>query len=245
MTNTYESLREYFNRVDPNSIADALRSINFGDVLRTLPVYLRGVAPSATGATPQQLASLGTVVLPEDAKAAVILRCTVKTCGVTAGEFTIEPYGTTPSTTQVAIAPNGDIVFLGSDAVTSADITYIPVKGDVQGQLANNVNGVTSLTLNVASTGFAALPSNLSGTALLLMQANVIAGTITGQKIIVAPATAVTLTTKAALSVDGTGIWFNHATDGVTQAVVDVLVYSGAAGGADVNTLLEAANSDT
>ena len=243
-TNTAESLRETLNRVDPNSIADVLRTLCLGDVLRALPVYLRGVSAGATGACAQQLATLGTVVLPEDAKAAVILRCTVNAAGVQTGDFTVEPYGTTPQTTQVAVAPNGDIVFLGNDAVTKADIIYVPQKGDVLGQLSNSKLGVTSLTLPVVpGTGKCLLPSSISGKVISLLQANVLAGTVSGQKIVLVPVTAAVATTKAALSVDGTAVWFAIA-DAVTSVQLDLLVYAGTVTGADVNALLEAASSD-
>jgi hypothetical protein len=244
-TQTVESIRQALNRVDPNVSADLLRQINFGDVLRGLPVYLRAVAPAATGATPQQLSTLGCLVLPEDAKAAVILRCTVKSSSVANGEFTIVSYGTTPATTQVAVAPNGDIVFLGSDAVTSADIIYVPQKGDVLGQLSNSNLGVTSLSLSVSTaTGAATIPAPYAGKAILLMQANVTAGSVTGQKIILVPTTTVTATTRAALSQDATKIWFNLATDAPTACTVDLLVASGLANnnGNEINSQLEAAN---
>jgi hypothetical protein len=249
ITQPYESLRQGMNRADPNTLADIMRILAGGDVMRALPVQLNGASAGTTGACAQQLATLGTVVLHEDAKAAVILRCTVKATGSAAlGEYTIEPYGTTPSSTQVAVAPNGDIVFLGTDLVTQADILYLVKKGDVIGQLAYSSatqsaagagSGITSLTLSVNASGFAALPPAYSGKAMLLMQANVTAGAVTGQKIILVPATGVVATTKAALSKDGTGIWLNLATDAPTQVVVDLLVYSGAFGGSDVNALLE------
>jgi hypothetical protein len=255
-TQPFESVRQALSRVDPNTAQDILRSLAFGDVLRAAPVYLRSVSAGTTGAVPQQLATLGCVVLPEDAKAAYILRCTVKAAGVALGEFTVEPYGTTPATTQVAVAPNGDIVFLGSDAVTSADILYVPEKGDVLGQLANSNatqntslgasgfgTGITSLTLAVTpGTGVCALPSAYAGKTILLMQANATAGTTTGQKIILVPAGSAPATGKAALNTAKTQILFATA-DAVTSCTVDILVASGLAGGADVNAILEAANS--
>jgi len=247
-----ESIREALNRADLNTIADLLRSGAFGDVLRGLPVYLRAVAPAAH--TPQQLSTLDVIELPQDAKAAVILRATVKKSGgSTIGELTIEPYGTTPSTTQVAVAPNGDIVFdHTTDLVTSVDVIYVPQKGDVLGNCKYSKLGVTSLTLAIDATGFAKLPAPYAGQAILLMQANVTVGAVTGQKIILVPASAVVATTKAALSKDGTGVWFNLATDAPTQCVVDVLVASGlvSTGGVpglnspttDINAVLEQAN---
>jgi len=256
-----ESLRQALNRADPNALADMLRGANLGDVLRALPVYLRSQTAGVTGACAQQLSTLGTVVLPEDAKAATISRCTVKASGVANGEFTIVAYGTTPTTTQCAVAPNGDIVFLGSDAVTSADIIYTPQKGDVlgnsagglpaatAGQLTNSTQGNTSLTLP-APAAVMVIPSAYSGKAILLMQALANVATITGQKIILVPATGVTATTKAALSQDATKVYFNTATDVVTNVTVDLLVASGAGpsgpgNGVDINALLEAAPNYT
>lgn len=254
-TQPYESLRQSANRADPNGLADILRALCIGDVLRSQPVYLRSVSAGTTGAVPQQLATLGCVVLPEDAKAASILRCTVKTTGSGAlGEYAIQLYGTTPTAGQVAVAPNGDIVFVGTDLVTSADILYVPQKGDVYGQLANSNatatpagpgTGITSLTLPVVpGTGVCLLPTALQGKAIALMQANALVGTTTGQKIILVPAAAAVATTKAALSQDMTKIWFAIA-DAVTSAQVDILVDSGLNGGADINALLEAASSAT
>ena len=247
-----ESIREALNRADMNTIADLFRAGALGDVLRGLPVYLRAVKPAAH--TPQQLSTLDVIELPQDAKAALILRATVKKSGgATIGELTIEPYGTTPSTTQVAVAPNGDIVFdHTTDLVTSVDVIYVPQKGDVLGNCQNSKLGVTSLTLSIDTTGFAALPAAYSGKAILLMQANVTVGTVTGQKGILVPATAVVATTKAALSKDATGIWFNLATDAPTQCIVDVLVSSGLVSTGqipnapfattDINAILEQAN---
>lgn len=254
-TNPFESLRQSINRADPNSLADAARILALGDILRALPVYLRSVSAGVTGAVPQQLATLGCVVLPEDAKAAILHRVTVKTTGSGAvGEYAIQAYGATPTAGQVAVAPNGDVVFLGTDLVTSADIIYTPQKGDVYGQLANSAatqtaagagTGITSLTLPVVpGTGVCLLPTFLQGKAVLLMQANALAGTTTGQKIVLVPAAAAVATTKAALSQDMTKIWFAIA-DAVTSAQVDLLVDSGLNGGVDVNALLEGASSTT
>jgi hypothetical protein len=252
MTTVAESLREYFDRAPVGSLADAFRAIGLGDVLRAMPVHLQGVSAGTTGACAQQLSTLGTVVLPENAKAAVIHRCTVhaNTGSVANGEYTIEAYGTTPATTQVAVAPNGDIVFLGSDGVTSADIIYTPYKGDVLGQPANSKYGVQSVPLTVLSTGQALLPTALQGFTKLLLQANVLtagSGGVTGQKIILVPAAAAVASTKAALSQDGKSVWFNHATDLALTATVDLLVYTGYGNpqGFDLNALLEAVNGDT
>jgi hypothetical protein len=249
-TSANESIREALNRADPNVLADLLRGNAFGDVLRGLPITLRAVKPVA--GKPQQGATLSTVELPQDAKAAILHRVTVRTATAAAGEFTIVAYGTTPTSTQVAVAPNGDIVFLTTDAVTSVDIIYTPQKGDVLGNQANSKLGITSLTL-AAPLGVAVIPAPYSGFAIALLQANATVATITGQKQILVPAAANTATLTAALSKDGTKVYFNTATDLVTACQVDLLVASGlvsatqvpnqAAGATtDLNVLLEQAN---
>jgi hypothetical protein len=253
-TSSNESVREALNRADPNVLADMLRSIAFGDALRGMPVYLRGRTPVA--AYPQQVSTLSAIQLPQDAKAAILHRVTVRTATAAAGEFTIVAYGTTPTTTQAAIAPNGDIVFLTSDAVTSVDVIYTPQKGDVLGNQANSKLGITSLTL-AAPAGVATIPAPYSGLAILLLQANATVATFTGQKQILVPATTNTATLTAALSKDGTKVYFNSATDVVTQCQVDLLVASGlvsttqipgaqltgaSAQTTDLNSILEQAN---
>jgi hypothetical protein len=253
-TQPFESLRQAINRADPNALADAMRTIAFGDVLRAAPVYLRSVAPTLAAANPSQLATLDTIQLPEDAKAATILRCTVK-AGGSVGDFTINAYVATPATTTVSVAPNGDIVFNhGTDLVTNVDVVYIPMKGDVLGQLpysnatqtaAGAGTGITSLTLPVIpGTGVCALPTSISGKAVYLMSCTALTGTTVGPKIILVPASAAVATTKAALDVSMTKIWFATA-DAVTSCQVDLLVASGAAGGADVNALLAGASAIT
>ena len=241
-TNVNESIREALNRADPNTLADLFRALRLGDMLRTETVALRSVAATLQ---PQQIATVAAVVLPEDAKAASIVRCTVKASGVTNGEFAIQLYGTTPTTRQVAVAPNGDIAFLNADAVTSADVVYIPEIGDVLGALTNTKLGVTSLTLAVVpSTGVAVLPAALQGSAILLMRAVATVAT-TGQgtdRIIVVPGTVPATTLQANLNLAKTQVQFEIA-DAVSQAVVDVLVVSGKGGGVDANGLLEAINS--
>jgi hypothetical protein len=257
-----ESIRESLNRADPNSVADIERIIALGDVLRAAPIQLTGVVPllAAASSPPQVATSVYAVPLPEDAKAAYVLRAYVKasSSGIAVGtELTNKSLNayTTPTTGTYGIAPNGDIVLYEGDAITSIDILYIPRIGDVYGSLANSKYGVTRLTLSVNSTtGFAALPSAISGKAHLLMFAAVTAGSVlTPNCLILAPASAVVATKSAALSTDGTGIWFNQSTDLPTQCQVDVLVYSGygpsagtaGGGNVNVNALLENASSST
>jgi hypothetical protein len=244
-TNTVESLRESLNRADPNTYPDMLRALAFGDVLRALPVYLQGT--TAVASAPGQATGLVTVVLPEDAKAATILRCTArKAAPGKTGEYAPIAYsaGAQPATTKVSVAPNGDIVFFASDAPTQIDLIYVPQKGYVKGQLANMKFGVSSMTLQVAANGAAALPAQYAGKAVLLMAATINTGTNTGACIVLAPQSSATTTKTAALSLLGDAVWFDAIDDAPTSVTVDLLIVSGIIDGVDMNTLLEGASSD-
>ena len=104
---------------------------------------------------------------------------------------------------------------LAADVERGLELVYVPQRGEV-----------VEFTLPVAS-GILTIPSTWSGKAILLLEAEVTkvsSGSNTGKKIILVPATAATATTKAALSKDRTKVYFNDATDHVSEARVKLLV---------------------
>lgn len=202
------------DRAHPLSLTDRLREVRFGQLLAgCLPQQLNGVDPAASS---YERADVERVGLPDYAKAASILRA--KSRAATAGgpgELTVAAYAATPSTGEIAVSPSGDIVVLAADVQRGLELVYIPQRGDV-----------VEFTLPVAS-GILTIPSTWSGKAILLLEAEatkVSSGVLSGNKIILAPATAVTATTKAALSKDRTKVYFNDATDHVSEARVKLLV---------------------
>lgn len=226
---TDETLKTALDRADPNVLADILRSLGFGDMVRALPTYLRGQNPNTNAADPSVLGTLQSLLVPEDARAVNILRATARAGTAAAGELSVQAFGTTPSTGQIAVAPNGQIVVLASDAWTNLDVVYTPEKGDL----------VVGLTLTVASN-VATIPTAYTGNppnVILLLAANATTATATGQKIILVPGSGAPSAGQCRLNLAKTTITFASA-DAVTQCSVDLLVSSAI----DVNALLEGIN---
>lgn len=207
------SYKDQLNKANPNHLADLLREFNLGDFLRAMPCALRKKAPAAGAPANYNLAAVHVLVLPPDAKAASIQRCTGRAGSVT-GEFTPQAYGTTPATTQVAVTPCGDIAFVAADAVTDFDVTYTPEKGDV-----------VELTLPCAASVLSIPAEYTARGVLMLLEAEAITGAVTGKKTILVPGTA-GATVTAKLNVAKTQVLFNNGTDAVTSARVKFLVAS-------------------
>lgn len=211
--------KEQLSKANANSIASLLQEFSFGDFMRSMCTFLRG---KSAAVDPYNLATVVVIKLPDDAKAAVIHRATGKT-GTTTGEFTPVAYGTTPSTTQCAVTPCGDIAFLGTDAPATLDVVYQPEKGDVQ-----------SFTLPVSSNA-AAIPAPYASRVILLLEAEVLTGTDPGKKIVQVPSGSAAGTNSARLDIAKTNVKFDSA-DAATSARVKLLL----APAVDVDALFSA-----
>lgn len=220
LTKDGTTLREAIQRANPNELADIFRALGIGQIIRQLPTQRYGDDPAASG---YNLATLEAVVLPDFAKGAFILDAFVRV-GTVNGQLTVVKTGATPGTGEVGIAPNGDIVVLAADAITSIDLLYTPRKMEVYEQELAVVAASGILTLPVGATP-----------GVVLLEAEATAGTVTGKKIILVPGTA-PATTQARLNLTKTQVLFNVATDAVTKARVKW----GVAAKIDVNALLEA-----
>lgn len=209
------------NRGNQQAIPTAFQVMQFGDVMRALPVRLRGMNPVAAGVSPYSLSTCNAIVLPDDAKAAYILRATAM-AGQT-GEMTLCQYGTDPSTNSgIGVGPNGDLVFLAAGAVTNADILYVPEAGDV-----------VELTIAKSSADTILLPSVMAG-AILLLEAEITKGTVTGKQQILKPADTCTTDNACNLKLNKLSVVFD-STAVMLEARLKVLVKSSV----DVNALLE------
>lgn len=206
--------KDQLNTSNPNLVDTLLQALKFGDVLRALPTFLRKKTTVAGATTNYNLATENVLVLPTDAKAAVIHRATVRAATAGTGEAAPQTYGTTPSTGQCAVTPCGDIAFVAGDAPTDFDVVYTPEKGKV-----------VEYTLTCASS-VATLPSTLDvgRGVILLMEAEALAATVTGKKIILVPGSGGPATTQARLNVAKTTVTFNNGTDVVTSCRVKLLV---------------------
>jgi len=203
-----DSLKVALDAASPNTIADAFRKIGLGSMLVATVTCLMNKVPVAGQ---PQLATLNTFKLPEEAKAATLLRVYGKTA-VAGAELTIVAYGVTPAAGQCAIAPNGDIVVLAADAHVKLDITYIP-----------DAYSVVELTLPVVA-GALVIPAPIAALGVkALLEATGVAGAVTGAKIVLVPGAA-PATTQARLNTLKDSVLFNAGTDALTSATVKLAI---------------------
>lgn len=193
------SLRTILNESNPNKLAGAMQLVRAGDFLGRIARSIRVTVSS------------NKIVLPLNARADVILACYV-TAGTVSGRFT-PVYDSTPATTQVSTDAVGNVVFLSTDAVTEAELTYLPFEGEIVEEVVPVASGLAS-------------PSG-SRRILCALEAEALAGSVTGVKILDDRATAAPATLHAAQNKLGTGILFNVATDAVTSARIKYIATPG------------------
>lgn len=212
-----DALVAELNRAKPGNLADMLRLVGFGSMVRGFRTHLRGKAMDGVAATNKYvLAAAFSVTLPDDAKASDIVKAYARAGTGTKGPLTIDGggdgfSGSEPAAGHVAVAPNGDLLFNHTDAWTSVDVVYVPEKYDI-----------VELPLPVASNALT-LPTTL-GAGLFLLEVESLAGTVVSKMIVDKPGTSVAAG-HAAMSLDKLTVNF-QATDAVTSARVKFGVYS-------------------
>lgn len=216
--------KDAFDRADPNLLADLCRTIGLGKLLRgQVPQQLRRKHPAADVS---QLATMQSFALPNDAKASQILRAYARATsgGGTLGELAVQAANASPADSQIAVAPNGDIVTVATSNYEQVDVTYIPCRGDV----------VTLTGQQVAANVFT-IPAALTTRGVIyLLACAAVTGTVTGNNIIVAPGGVSVTTVQANLNAAKTLVQFVVA-DAVTTCNVTFLV----AAASDLDTILE------
>lgn len=215
--------QDAFNRVNDGNAGDILRKIQLGDFLRgQVPQVRHGLVPVTGGS--YDPGSSAVVVLPDTGKANTILRATSR-AGTSTGELTNDGYTqTVPSAAHIAIDPCGNLMFASTTDVTSVDVSYIPERGDV-----------LELVLPVASNEIDFGASITAQFPILLLEAESLAGTLTGKLHVLAPTNSNPATTKAVLNLAKTKVLFASA-DAVTRARVKILVQTAAG----LNSILDA-----
>jgi hypothetical protein len=226
LTTLSTALKAALNHASPNQLADIFRAIKLGDVLRSLPVQLNKVAmDGAAGTNPYAIAAAQTVTLPEDAKAGLILFG--KACAGSGTKGPLVPQvnsDTAPGTNlYCSVSPCGDLAFYATDAWTSVDVSYLPMKYDVQEVTLPTTSSNTTVTL----------PPSL-GAALFVMEVEGMAGGTPAKKIVVLPGQTPSAG-HASMAHDGKTVLVPTA-----DAHTSVRVKYGVAPKVDVNALLEA-----
>lgn len=202
------SLKQALDLANLNTLQAALSKLGLGSILAGLMKHMKVKQVPAAGS--YDLATVQVVALPAEQKAISVIRAYARAGGVT-GPLTPVAYGTTPATGQVGVSPCGNISVLAADAITSLDVIFEGMPGEV-----------IEYTADVASNSLA-LPANITNRGVvMLVEAEATVGTSTGvKKILVAggaPAAG-----QAALNTAMTSVAF-QATDAVTKARVKVLV---------------------
>lgn len=211
--------KDQLNNANPNNLADLLREFKLGDLVCSLPRCLNKQVPAAGTVATGNLTTVSVIKLPNDAKAAFVHRAAVRAGTAATGEYTSAAphYGDTPSTTEFAITPCGDICFLGTDVVTDVDVVYTPMKGEVVEFEGNLVTGVLTIPPQYVERG-----------VLYLLEAEITAGAVLGGKRILVPlaggGAGLPATTTAQLTSNKSTVSFNNATDAGTKARVKLLV---------------------
>lgn len=191
------SVRDVINEGQIGKLPNALEQCAAGTLFSCVPRFIRATVAS------------NKIVLPENAKAAVVLACYV-TAGTVNGRFSAV-FDSTPATTQVSVDPTGDLVFFADDAVTEAEVHYVAHEGQVFEDV-----------IQVASNSGAPL----SGRKIqVLLEAESLAGTATGA-LTVQDRGASAASTKAQASLTGAAVGF-HATQGVTKARIKYIACPG------------------
>ncbi len=218
------SLKVRLNDADPASLASGLQTLRFGNMLRALPTYLRKQTAVASS---YELSTLKGIVLPDDAKANSIFRAFARVGTGTPAELTVKLYGVTPSTGEIAVSPNGNIVTLGSEAWTNFDVLYLPEK-----------QAVIELTLAVTSNAATIPAAYVTRGVVSLLEVESLVGTVTGKLVSLVPSGSAATTGTARLDLAHATVKF-YSGDAVTSARIKF----GVSSLTDVNALLEAAST--
>lgn len=241
------------NASPANSLADLLRELGFGSLVRRQRTALRRQNPNAQAAgvaSPWDLATLQVLFLPDDAKAFGISRAYARATGAsgTLGELTVEAPNTTPANGQIAVTPAGNIAVLGSAEYTDLDVDYDVWVGDqpIVLTLPVSSNSATIPTAQAGTAGSgtpsivtAAFANQQSANAgiLVLMEVVANAGTSTGNKVVIAPG-GTPSAGQACLNTAKTAITFNSG-DAVTNCTVKLLPLCAGHPTPDLNAFLE------
>lgn len=200
------TVQEELNRANPNNLPDLARLAELGDGLAQISARTERVAVAANFAT-----------LSRPARA--ILRAWSRAGGTTGTLVPVAPE-TTPGAGQCAIDENGRIECAAADAVTSLEVTYIPLEG-----------ALIEETIPVSAAGVGTL--NNARSAVLMVSAELFApAAVPGAKTQRPRGTAVPAAGQFALQADGETVNFAGADCGADcTATVSYYAFPGVGAG--------------
>lgn len=181
--------KDVINSGNLNIISSAMQRSRLGDGLALIPRTIIGAVTSNVMTLPNSTT--------DRSKARRLLRVYARAATSTGYKTPVTPESA-PSAGEVAINPTGDVLFNATDAVTDAEVTYIPVEGTYfQDQVI------------VSGAGVAVLASNRTSLQILSASLDADSGVSSaGSKTIIARGGSPSAG-EAALSVDGTQVNFN------------------------------------
>lgn len=194
------TVRDILNNANPNSLAPAQQTLPLGDAIAIITRSVRAPVVS------------NKVTLPSTGKAKAIL--SAYGIGGTSGYLTPLAVGSaaTPSTGQISIDAQGNLVTASADALTAVLIEYLPVEGKVFTEQVVVASNVATL---------------LGGRrAALLLSVNADAGTSAGAKTPVKRPATPTAGQAAIGGADDSTVVFASA-DAVTLATISYLAVPG------------------
>lgn len=203
------TLRNILDEANPNKTDTAMQQARAGSGLALIPRFVLGTVTA------------GILTLPESARAAYILGAFAR-AGTTLGpKNPVVPAASAsgvPATTNVTTSPEGHISFnVATDALTSAEVTYVAEEGDIIEEVIPVVPG-TGVGTPLAGRNVKRL---LAATAL--------AGTVTGTSTIDQRGFAVATTRHAAASAAGLVQFL--AADAVSSALIRYIATPGVGNG--------------
>lgn len=207
------AMKDALTRCNPNTLADMLRKLDLGALLRSqINQVFRMKTPAADVHNLATVASLGLVSRGMCAAEVTRAYARATTAAGTLGTLAIQAPEATPADAQIAVAPNGDIVTLLASAYTNVDVEFVPARGEVVTLSAQTV------TANVYT-----IPAEYTarGVVYLMSAQGITALGVQTDKIIIAPGAPAA--TQAALAVNKGSVNFNAA-DAVATCNVTLLV---------------------
>jgi hypothetical protein len=194
------SLKKVLDEANPNKVPSALQEYQAGKAFELIPRYVRGTVSSDV------------LELPEEARAAQVLAAHAIAGSATGYVTPQTPEAGAGSAGQCAVTPDGNVIFNSTDAVTDAEVWYVPREGEIFEE-----------TVDVTAGGAATLLQ--SRQAVLLLEAELLDGSSPGSKTIVARGSSPSAG-EAALDTDGLGVSFASADVGSSSQRVRVKYYA-------------------